>query len=34
MWVTEVARFGRISGQTLTWLSIAVLAVLNLWRLM
>jgi uncharacterized membrane protein YecN with MAPEG domain len=34
MWVTEVARFGRISGQTLTWPSIAVLAVLNLWRLM
>jgi len=33
MWVTEVARFGRISGQTLTWLSIAALAVLNLWKL-
>jgi hypothetical protein len=32
MWVTEVAQFGRISGQTLTWLSIAALAVLNLWR--
>lgn len=33
MWVTEVARFGRICGQSLTWLSIIALAVLNLWKL-
>ena len=29
---TEVAGFGRRSGQSLTWLSIAALAVLNLWK--
>lgn len=33
MWSTEVAGFGRRSGQSLTWLSIAALAVLNLWKL-
>lgn len=33
MWVTEVAKFGRVSGQSLTWLSIIALAVLNLWKL-
>lgn len=33
MWMTEVAQFGRISGQSLTWLSIAALALLNLWKL-
>jgi uncharacterized membrane protein YecN with MAPEG domain len=33
MGVTEVAKFGRISGQSLTWLSIVALAVLNLWKL-
>jgi len=31
MWSTELPRPGRGIGQTLTWLSIAVLAVLNLW---
>jgi len=29
---TEVPRAGRGIGQSLTWLSIATLAVLNLWR--
>lgn len=33
MWVTEVARFGRITGQTLNWLSIAALAVLNIAKI-
>ena len=33
MWSTEVAGFGRQSGQSLTWLSIIALAVLNLWKL-
>jgi uncharacterized membrane protein YecN with MAPEG domain len=33
MWGTEIAGFGRISGQSLTWLSIAALAVLNLWKI-
>jgi uncharacterized membrane protein YecN with MAPEG domain len=32
MWSTEVAGFGRRSGQSLTWLSIIALAVLNLWK--
>lgn len=32
MWETEIARFGRVSGQSLTWLTIAALAVLNLWK--
>lgn len=33
MWSTEVAGFGRRSGQSLTWLSIVALAVLNLWKI-
>jgi uncharacterized membrane protein YecN with MAPEG domain len=32
MWNTEIPGFGRRAGQTLTWLTIAALAVLNLWR--
>jgi hypothetical protein len=34
MWSTEVAGAGRGFGQTLTWLSIVALAVLNLLKLM
>ncbi len=30
MWSTDIAGFGRISGQSLTWLTIVALAVLNL----
>jgi uncharacterized membrane protein YecN with MAPEG domain len=33
MWSTEVAGPGRGTGQTLTWLSIAALALLNLSKL-
>jgi uncharacterized protein len=33
MWSTDVAGPGRGIGQTLTWLSIAALAVLNLWQI-
>jgi uncharacterized membrane protein YecN with MAPEG domain len=33
MWSTEIAGAGRGTGQTLTWLSIAALAVLNIWKL-
>jgi hypothetical protein len=33
MWSTEIAGFGRISGQSLTWLTVAVLALLNLAKL-
>jgi uncharacterized membrane protein YecN with MAPEG domain len=33
MWSTEVAGPGRGTGQTLTWLSVAALAVLNLWKI-
>jgi hypothetical protein len=32
MWGTEIAGFGRGAGQSLTWLSIAALAVLNIWK--
>ena len=32
MWGTEIPGFGRGTGQTLTWLAIAVLALLNLWK--
>jgi uncharacterized membrane protein YecN with MAPEG domain len=32
MWGTELPGAGRGIGQTTTWLSIAVLALLNLWR--
>lgn len=33
MWGTERAGFGRIAGQSSTWLTLAALAALNLWRL-
>jgi len=33
MWSTEIAGPGRGPGQTLTWLSMAALAVLNIWKL-
>jgi uncharacterized membrane protein YecN with MAPEG domain len=32
MWGTPNPNFGRVSGQSLTWATIAALAVLNLWR--
>ena len=32
MWTTEKPGAGRGTGQTLTWLSIGVLALLNLWQ--
>jgi uncharacterized protein len=34
MWSTEIAGFGRRTGQSLTWLSIIGLAVLNLWKVL
>jgi uncharacterized protein len=33
MWTTPIAGFGRIAGQSSTWLTIAALALLNLWKL-
>lgn len=33
MWGTEMPGAGRGIGQTTTWLSVGVLAVLNLWKL-
>ena len=33
MWSTDIAGFGRISGQSLTWLTIVALALLNLAKL-
>jgi uncharacterized membrane protein YecN with MAPEG domain len=33
MWSTDVPNAGRGIGQTLTWITIAALAVLNLWSL-
>jgi uncharacterized membrane protein YecN with MAPEG domain len=33
MWKTEAPNFGRVSGQSLTWLTIAALALLNLWQI-
>jgi uncharacterized membrane protein YecN with MAPEG domain len=33
MWSTEVAGPARGTGQTLTWLSIVALAILNLWKI-
>jgi uncharacterized membrane protein YecN with MAPEG domain len=33
MWSTEIAGFGRGAGQSLTWLSIAALAVLNILKI-
>ena len=32
MWGTEIAGFGRRTGQSLTWLTITILALLNLWQ--
>jgi len=32
MWSTEIAGFGRGAGQSLTWLAIAALAVLNILK--
>jgi uncharacterized membrane protein YecN with MAPEG domain len=32
MWGTDVPNIGRQIGQSLTWLSVAALAVLNLWQ--
>ena len=34
MWGTPNTNLGRQTGQSLTWLSVAALAVLNLWKLM
>ena len=31
-WNTAALNFGRAAGPTLTWITIAALAVLNLWR--
>jgi hypothetical protein len=31
MWATDMTNIGRQVGQSLTWLSVAALAVLNLW---
>ena len=33
MWATDQTNIGRQIGQSLTWLSVAALAVLNLWKL-
>ena len=33
MWATPIAGFGRVSGQSLAWLSIIALALLNLARI-
>ncbi len=33
MWATDMTNIGRQIGQSLTWLSVAALAVLNLWRI-
>ena len=33
MWTTDMPNIGRQFGQSLTWLSVAALAVLNLWKL-
>lgn len=33
MWTSHMPNFGRVSGQSLTWLTIAALAVLNLWKI-
>jgi uncharacterized membrane protein YecN with MAPEG domain len=33
MWATDNTTRGRQIGQSLTWLSVAALAVLNLWKL-
>jgi len=33
MWATDMTNRGRQVGQSLTWLSVAALAILNLWKL-
>jgi hypothetical protein len=33
MWSTAALNFGRAAGPTLTWITIAALAVLNLWQI-
>ena len=33
MWSTEIPGFSRGAGQSLTWFTIAALALLNLWRI-
>ena len=33
MWATDMTNIGRQIGQSLTWLSLIALAVLNLWKL-
>ena len=33
MWATDMTNIGRQIGQSLTWLSVVALAVLNLWKL-
>jgi uncharacterized membrane protein YecN with MAPEG domain len=34
LWMSEMPNFGRISGQSLTWATIVVLALLNLWKIL
>jgi uncharacterized protein len=33
MWNTSEPGFGRVAGTSLTWLTVAALAVLNLWQI-
>ena len=33
MWATDMTNIGRQIGQSLTWLSLIALAVLNLWKI-
>ncbi len=33
MWTTDMTNIGRQIGQSLTWLSLIALAVLNLWKI-
>jgi uncharacterized membrane protein YecN with MAPEG domain len=33
MWGTAEPNFGRVAGPSITWLTIAVLAILNLWQI-
>ena len=34
MWATDMTNIGRQIGQSLTWLSLIALAVLNLWKVL
>lgn len=34
MWQSPIAGFGRVSGQSLTWLTIVALALLDLWKVL